>query len=81
MRSKLTWLQEKVNKFLEKKPTYDEINKFLIATQDEILGVGFAQLFVGFDSRVVTFPPAPTTGGRGNTPLVRFPFPNNAAKK
>lgn len=79
MRSKLPWLEDKVRKFLEKKPTYDEINKFLVATQDEILGVNMAQLFAGFDSRV--FPPAPTTGGRGNTPLVRLPFPDNIGKK
>lgn len=77
MRNKLDWLENKVGEFLKNKPTYDEMSKFLIATQDEILGAGLAQLFAGFDSRVSTFP----SGARRNTPLVRFPFPNETMAK
>ena len=81
MRNNLEWLEHKVKEFLKKKPTHDEISKFLVATQDEIIGVGLAQLFAGFESKVTTFPSVPS-GVRGNTPLVRFPFPNeNMTKK
>ena len=78
MRNKLPWLENKVREFLKNKPTYDEMSKFLFATQDEILSDGLAQLFVGFDSRVITLPGA---RARGNTPLVRFPFPNETMAK
>ena len=40
MRNKLDWLENKVREFLKNKPAYNEMSKFLVATQDEILGAG-----------------------------------------
>ena len=79
MRNKLNWLENKVKELLNIKPTYDEASKFLFDTQDQILGVDLAQLFAGFDSRVITLPSG--AHARGNTPLVRFPFPNETMAK
>ena len=74
MRDKVEWLEDKVSEFLKKKPTHDEISKFLIATQDEILGVSLAQLFAGCELQVMTFPSVP------HRP-VRLPFPNEIMTK
>ena len=67
MRSKLDWLQESVKNFLEKKPTHEEIKKFLVATQDEILSATQDEILSANRNFVwvseVTFS---ATGGRVN---------------
>lgn len=67
MRGKLEWAQNKLDNFLKDDPSTSGVEKFLTSLEEEVRNSDMERIFEALIRN----------GMRGNTPLVRLPFPND----